>query len=292
MQIIKKDISWLLERVPDFSQFFDDHKPFFNGGYLAGGFVRKMILAGSALEVKKNMKSGDIDFFYHDIESCESAYRVARREAYKEYFDRNPQNQDATVLVPNSIAGFAYEIFLKDTKYQFICKNLGPPEKVIHQFDISNCKAATDGKSVWIVEDWEELEKNKQIRIDNYAGKYLLNRMKKYLSPGYSTYTGQKEELLYKMLAVAKEYHAVSSPFSPSPLHTQYEAAKRLLSKTEIYTPEELLLFYDKLGIISVNEGNYDNSAIGPGVFEDYALHVYKNRIKNTNDAKNARPHI
>ena len=35
MNIIQKDISWLVERVPDFYEFYCDHKyGFNNGGYV------------------------------------------------------------------------------------------------------------------------------------------------------------------------------------------------------------------------------------------------------------------
>ena len=74
--IIQKDISWLSDKVPDLQKFLDRHSYYLhNGGYLAGGFLRKIIKNASVEETLKGMAySGDIDFFFYNQDSCVKAF--------------------------------------------------------------------------------------------------------------------------------------------------------------------------------------------------------------------------
>lgn len=265
MQIIEKDISWLLEKVPDFEAFYSDNNELFrHDGYIAGGFLRKIITYGSVDAVKKGMAlgniNGDIDWFFHSPTGCESAWND-----FVSLYNRGL----AKVKEPNSITKFAFEGFkysfknndaFSNIKYQLIYKSYGLPSTVLNRFDISNCKIATNGKKVWMVEDWEELEKNNFIRVDNFAGQYLVSRLKKYVAKGFTILPSQKEEVLLKMLQSVEAHSG---------------AIKHMIANSDIVSVDSILLFYGKLGEYNefVDRTAYEQGTLGKT--QDFALHMY-----------------
>ena len=262
MQIIEKDIDWLLERVPDFMQFYDNHRTMFEGGYLAGGFMRAMILKGSAEAASPSSQSnlaGDIDFFYFTPVFCHNAISEIAKVVYAKQkigrFSSNP-----------SVTGYAHDFYDRQTqvKYQLIIKNTGSPYEVLNRFDISNCKIATDGKKVWMIEDWEQLENNKQIRIDNYAGDYIFKRVKKYLfrNKGYTLWNQNRDEMIPKMLERSNK--------DPASIRSLLNVMK------DSFTKEKITIFYGLLGNIDETEkdGTYEAGSLNKE--EDFALHMYK----------------
>jgi hypothetical protein len=278
--IIKKDISWLLDRVPDFVNFYNDQTYYFmNDGYLAGGFLRKIIKNGSVEKtIENSLASGDIDLFFYNQDAAEKAF---------EHFAKlkgsfiSKSNKDGAKFTPNSMTGFAFEgrgiIKLNDKKFphtlkfQFIAKSTGAPEQVLNRFDISNCKIATDGKNIWMIEDWEKLEEDKIIRVDNLSGQYILSRLKKYLTDDYDLEQSNKDEILIKMLSSVTD-------------HKYIPAIKILVKHAKFLKPEMIVMFYDKLGtIINIPPEEYGKSSLSdaPHPTEDYALHIYKERVKN-----------
>jgi hypothetical protein len=282
--IIKKDISWLTDRVPDFIDFYNSQSYHFtNDGYLAGGFLRKIIKNGSVEEVLENeLGRGDIDFFFYNQDAAEKSFDCfcKVKGSYAPRLTTFNKNNTAKVT-PNSMTGFAFEgtsiITLKNkksfnsVKFQFIAKSAGTPEQVLSRFDISNCKIATDGKNVWMVEDWEKLEEDKIIRVDSLKGDYILTRLKKYLTDDYDLDQSNKDEILVKMLSSVTE-----SKYLP--------AIKMLVKHAKFLKPEMIVMFYDKLGtIINIPPEEYGKSSLSDASHptEDYALHIYKERVKN-----------
>jgi len=266
MNIIQKDISWLVERVPDFYEFYCDHKyAFNNGGYVAGGFLRKIIHHGScefvlAQMTKRNI-TGDVDWFFRYQEGCKEAWNSFKPMGEAADYP----NMLKDINEPNSQTKFAFEGFNKKTriKYQFIYKSYGKPETTLGCFDISNCKIATDGWTVWMVEDWEELESNKFIRVDNFGGDYLISRLKKYVKDGFDVLPSQAEEVICKMLEAS----------------TKYSFHVRCLMQANFMQGSDILLFYNKLGEISADK-NHDYNRCSIAVAEDFAMHMYKAKTK------------
>ena len=288
--IIKKDISWLEERVPDFDTFCKQHSHVFTGGgFLSGGFLRKMIHFGSYQKAVENIYksgfAGDIDFFFDREENASIACHtfLLNPEFY-------PIDNTGTLLgkrtkvkagvfmtEPNSKTGFAYEIASKKhgIKYQFIAKSTGTPEQVLNRFDIANCKIATDTKNVWMVEDWEELERNKVIRTDKIVNDYLIYRLAKYLGADYSL-DQEKHDEIVKLMLGSKTYE--------SPI-------KKILLNKKAIKIETLIMFYGKLGRVRLwaKEPDYssieDNQQLGD---EDFAINLYKKRAKEEKNENSA----
>lgn len=272
MQIVEKDISWLIERVPDFMDFYKNHSDMFTGGYVAGGFARAMVLKGSAnaalidTQGGRNIIAGDVDFFYRTSELCHLAITKLNKLIYENANISRYSTQ-------TSVTGFAQDLYDRrtQTKYQLIIKNTGSPWEVLNRFDISNCKIATDGQKVWMVEDWESLEKNKHIRIDNYSGNYLLNRVKKYFfrNKEYTLWMDNKEELFLKLLEKARS--------EPASVRSILNVIK------DSFTKEKITIFYGMLGVIDVGEvdGQYEQGSLNQT--EDFALHMYKRMAQKEN---------
>jgi hypothetical protein len=178
---------------------------------------------------------------------------------------------------PNSKTGFAYEIASKKhgIKYQFIAKSTGTPEQVLNRFDIANCKIATDTKNVWMVEDWEELERNKVIRTDKIVNDYLIYRLAKYLGADYSL-DQEKHDEIVKLMLGSKTYE--------SPI-------KKILLNKKAIKIETLIMFYGKLGRVRLwaKEPDYssieDNQQLGD---EDFAINLYKKRAKEEKNENSA----
>jgi len=272
--VIKKDISWLLGKVPDFMEFYDSQSNYFiNGGYLAGGFLRKVIKNGSVIEtIKDGLSAGDIDFFFYSEQHAQEAF---------EYFTKHVGTfiPRPSTFAPNSVTGFAYEgnggLRLNSmkkpavVKFQFIAKSTGSPEEVLNRFDIANCKIATDGKFIWMVDGWEGLEDQKIIRVDNLSGKYFPWRLKKYLGTDYSLWPSNYEQVLAKLLE------------SCNNKSTDMSNVKSILRNKNAIKKEDILLFYEKLGITHENTEpeDYESGTLGQPV--DYAIHMFKKRGEN-----------
>lgn len=260
MQVIKKDIEWLLEKVPDFSTFISENNKYIKeGGYVAGGFLRKCIIFGSveaAINSISYQNKGDIDWFFHYPDGCLASWN---HFAHRNLVAVVPSKE------PNSITKFAFEGTSNNgIKHQFIYKSYGKPETVLNRFDISNCKIATNGTEVWMVEDWEYLEQNKIIRVDNFAGEYLVSRLRKYLFGDYTIYEPQTDELIAKMLSSAEKYQNV---------------VRNLVVEQEFMQGSTILLFFKKLGEIAIHEN--PNTAYEMGSLchtEDFAMHMYNKK--------------
>ena len=279
IKIIKKDISWLTDKVKDFDIFLESQSYYFNNnGYLAGGFLKRAINRGSVVGLLEEPES-DIDFFFYNQKSCEDAYLYFY--SLKGSFTNGPYN-NKQALKPNSISGFAFEGNgvvkisagkLPPQKFQFIYKNVGTPEEVLNRFDMANSKIATDGKSVWMVEDWEELENNKIVRVDNLAGKYLASRLKKYIGKDYSLHPTNYQEVIIKLLELLTDNE--NKPIS---------AVQSLVgNKNVISNPSDVLLFHELLGETWQNTTPEDYEKGTLGQKEDFAAHVYIERMKENN---------
>jgi len=286
-QIIKKDISWLLERVPDFMDFYNNQSYYFiNDGYLAGGFLRKIIKNGGVLKTLEKehgaIKRGDIDFFFYTEEACLQSFSWFKN--INGTFIPHPVLSNKTPA-PNSITGFAFEGqspimvgkgFAFEYKFQFIAKSTGTPEQVLNRFDIANCKIATDGKNVWMVEDWEEIESKKEIRVDKANHEYLISRLAKYLEDDYSLDQANHDVILKLMLSSSKY-------FSP---------IKKILRNKRAIKLETIVMFYGKLGRVNVWSKEPDYSSLNNHENllgdEDLAINIYKTRVKEEKNENSA----
>lgn len=277
-KIVKKDISWLIEKAPDVMDFIDSQSHYFsNGGYLAGGFLRRIINKGNVIELLEEPES-DIDFFFYNQKACEDAFTWFQQSGA--YIVPNTTTH-GNILTPNSMTGFAFEghrgVKLKNSpkftarqKFQFIYKSYGTPEEVLNRFDLANSKIATDGKNVWMVEDWEELENKKIVRVDNLAGKYLASRLSKYIGKEYCLFEGNYGEVLIKILEIANEKKSMG-------------ILRRLVRNKKVIKDSDVTLFYDLLGETweNASEQDYQNGTLGQT--EDFAAHVFRERLQEAN---------
>jgi len=256
-KIITKDISWLYSKEPLLQHVIEVNSEILKTGYIAGGFLFRSLNGELASFVKDKEAAngifysgfnGDIDFFFNEQQQSVDAYNNFCKSQGLSRFSN----------LTNSPGGFAFEIygplFEAQTKYQFINKNFGAPEHVLSRFDIANAKIATNGKVVWLDEDWEELYNKKIIRIDNYSGKYILSRLAKYLKPDYTIDKSIHDSVLAIMLQGLKE----DRPYAK-------QSVTKILENKNSINKEYISMFYNKIGKMLVKQ---DGNGLEP---EDYS---------------------
>tara|TARA_Y100000310_G_scaffold234485_1_gene237470 strand:+ start:3500 stop:4423 length:924 start_codon:yes stop_codon:yes gene_type:complete len=188
--IVQKDFSWLEEKVPNIEKGLSAFGPLFAmGGFVAGGFLRRAIFYGDVFEALNVKRRGDIDFFFP--KSTDLRHTIDFINEGSLPFFAKPWHKTDT---PNSWGKFAYEWSLRSsrwptkngsplgTRLQVISGVRGNVFEVMKRFDLANCKIATDLRNVYIEEDWEKLEADREIRIDSDRGDLLLARVSKYLN--------------------------------------------------------------------------------------------------------------
>tara|TARA_Y100000310_G_scaffold335624_1_gene418123 strand:+ start:2453 stop:3409 length:957 start_codon:yes stop_codon:yes gene_type:complete len=311
MKIIKKDIKWLKERVSDVDYVLDIFDPLFTryGGYIAGGFVRRCIKAGSAKKAMTDYPTHskfDIDFFFPSAQRVHKAMKYVNKnlrwskEVTLSGYDAF--NVEAKYDVPNSLLKFAYEwpiekwcapeydtaggVYMRNVaKLQVIAEAYGEPEKVFNNFDLANCKIAFNKNHVWIREGWEELENEKKIHIDSTRGSLLLWRVAKYLSHrvhgnnwlDWSLTEESKSKLLEWTL------HRMSTNEWGN-LKGGLQHAKVLVAHDGGFNIKDLPFFFQKLGQINIQSaGDYYNrgslSKEHSVSKEDFVAHHLKKRM-------------
>jgi hypothetical protein len=257
---------------------------FQNGAYFSGGSLRKMILKGDA-NIKDVFKDSDIDFFFESEKQaevaatiCDNKYKAYIEQVNKEsvfgpyLFHGNGKNLEKTQsgFAYNSISTFE-NILSKNhhVKTQFIIKNCGTPEQFLSTFDIINCRVATNGKNVWVDEDFEKYEALKQIKIYDFNNKYLTYRLAKYLRNGYTLPVEDRKLAISKI--IKKDDNNVYAMRFLASLDWLFE------------NPLDIMLFYGKIGrwFGKADEDTYTNTGQIPDGGEDYASHLTKERLNN-----------
>lgn len=262
-KIITKDISWLYSKEPLLQHIIESNSEILKTGYIAGGFLFRSLNGelASFLKDKETANGifyssfrGDIDFFFYEQQQSV--------DEYNSFCKSQGILRRLTSLITNSPGGFAFEVygplFDAQIKYQFINKNFGTPEEVLSRFDIANTKIATDGKVVWMDEDWEELHSKKIVRVDNYSGKYILSRLAKYLNPEYTIDKNIHDSVLAIMLQGLKE----DRPYAK-------ESVKKILENKNSIDKEYISMFHNKIGKMLVKQ---DGNGLEPEGYSESNL--------------------
>jgi hypothetical protein len=306
MLIEKKDISWLKERVPDIDYILDTFHPLFDKfeGYIAGGFVRRCIRAGSVHAAQTSPPPGlrhnfDIDFFFPSRQNVNKTVKhiyehlqwnkeltLSRHSSWAEWDDKDKKYPTE----PTSPLKFAYEwniekwlgpsniYYRRIHKLQVIAKSFGAPEEVMKSFDLANCKIAFNKDHVWVREGWEKLECEKKIHIDSARGNLLLWRAAKYLSPevhgdDYYNWTLTDES---KNNLLAWTLQRISTN-NWGTLKNWKTYARKLVVHDGGFRVDQLPFFFQKLGN-KVNNVYKDGSLKSSP--EEFASHHMKKKMK------------
>jgi hypothetical protein len=229
---------------------------FANGGWIAGGFARALMLGIPLEEYLSTEFGGDIDFFFHNAESVENAIEGLSRFYWMDSLHAKS-------------SGIHHENIM--TKVQFINDSgfLYPDGALacLDNFDLLNCKVGFDGKNVYFHKRWREVEDAKQIYITNNECPYLASRVTKYFGRGLASLHSDSIEPLNDWLVRAsvgsfckfeKNTDAVNQQRFKT-LKNHAISKVKLLSKHDLIDREHFALFIGKFKEhLRIGEDNYN----------------------------------
>ena len=175
--IVMKPYTWLVERVPNITNFLTVFSNLINNytGAIGGGYLRRVVQSGDALQ----FQNADIDFWFPAADNLFGAVNFINQGHLVEFHQPELQEiqQDKFLyswdLVPKTSD-------IPNVKLQIISRLVGSIENIISHFDITNAKIATNLNQVVVDSRWETLESNKFVNIDTVQS-VIINRLLKYL---------------------------------------------------------------------------------------------------------------
>ncbi len=272
--IIKKDISWLYERVPSAIHVINtlkDNKVFENGGFLAGGFLKRLVYEKDLekmLNKEKNTRT-DLDLFFRNTES---ALKIAVElgltidsplKFAKEGSIRINKPKSLLTGLYNGLFGQRHEY---GTKVQCIYKIEGTPEEILSGFDLVNSMIATDGQYVYMHKDWEQIEQDKIIKV-NIMNPLTMGRIHKYCTYNDSKIDiNTKNHIIDYCLSIIQEIKENEL----KPVHdyriregikfNALESLRQFIKNTDNLKNEDIIYFINQLGRIELPfEKDYNN---------------------------------
>jgi hypothetical protein len=140
-------------------------------GYLAGGFVRKLLLIHNKQftleQLEQEYKNWnyvhDIDFFFEDDIDLQKFYLKH-------------------IMCFSDLTLNTYEQRRQTLKFQMIRTFIGKPIDVISSFDMINVMVALKNDTVYVHDDWSKYEKLKQVHVVNWHNSMIVRRLGKYVA--------------------------------------------------------------------------------------------------------------
>lgn len=157
-------------------------------GFIAGGFAAtvariknqtKTIKSSQYVNDYSNLEyylfylKGDIDVYFPDQESLELA---------KNNIENHFQQKFSSSLLGTAFNMRILFRYNSGLKLSLVQCQLGTPEEVIENFDITNAKVAITKDSIIMHNAWLFLEQNQILDVSNWNNKFEFYRIKKYLN--------------------------------------------------------------------------------------------------------------
>jgi sulfur carrier protein ThiS len=175
--IVTKPYTWLVERVPNITNFLTVFSNLINNynGAIGGGYLRRVVQSGDALQ----FQNADIDFWFPSADNLFGAVNFINQGHLVEFYQPELQEiQQDKFLYSWNLVPKTSEI--PNVKLQIISRLVGSIENILSQFDITNAKIATNLNQVVVDSRWEGFESNKFVNIDMLKPPVLW-RLLKYL---------------------------------------------------------------------------------------------------------------
>ena len=175
--IVTKPYTWLVERVPNITNFLTVFSNLINNynGAIGGGYLRRVVQSGDALQ----FQNADIDFWFPSADNLFGAVNFINQGHLVEFYQPELQEiQQDKFLYSWNLVPKTSEI--PNVKLQIISRLVGSIENILSQFDITNAKIATNLNQVVVDSRWEDFELNKFVNIDMLKPPVLW-RLLKYL---------------------------------------------------------------------------------------------------------------
>ena len=161
--IVTKPYTWLVERVPNITNFLTVFSNLINNynGAIGGGYLRRVVQSGDALQ----FQNADIDFWFPTADKLFGAVNFINQGHLVEFYQPELQEiQQDKFLYSWNLVPKTSEI--PNVKLQIISRLVGSIENILSQFDITNAKIATNLNQVAIDSRWDGFESNKFVNID------------------------------------------------------------------------------------------------------------------------------
>jgi len=195
------DLLKILEKSQIFSYALTFIKDCFRyKGYLAGGFIRKLLLIHSNQFTLEQLEKDycsyhcvhDIDFFFEDDMELQKFY--LKHIASFSCASKN-----------------AYECKHLSVKMQLIKTFIGKPEDIISSFDLINVMVALKNNVVYVHEDWSKYEKLKLVHAVSWHSPMIVSRLNKYSHQGLQLSQETQRILPHAILTFIEQKHIIYS---------------------------------------------------------------------------------
>ena len=176
-------ITWLYERVDGLEDLIR-HSPFFqnvflNGGYIAGGFPRKLIEDGSIANISEFFTAAsDIDVFFESVGTYETT-KFALTAQFGINWEDTPGHRAIFSHLRPENDPILCALAKTSPAIQLINCQHSDPKTMIEGFDFANCKIAFNETHVWIDSRVEKLERERILVMDRVSVA-LPRRLSKY----------------------------------------------------------------------------------------------------------------
>lgn len=240
-----------------------------SGCYLAGGFVRSVLLNQSPNNYLSNLSTGgDIDIFFDD---------VTRREEYRFVFKGTEAHNSP--WLGRSVGGNAEQRYINTTtssiRVQLVDHSslILPIEQQLDRFDFTNCAVAMTRDKVIIHKRFYEIEAQKLLDVKHSESPFTGSRIYRYMSRrGLAGLTQASQAVVtdWIMKAVCGAFKTdTAAVVNQEALEL---AVRNILSSDLTSRPDDLLLVLGKF--------KHDVASYGMSHEVDFALHHLKSRVK------------
>lgn len=158
-----------------------------------------VIAGGSAISALKKIYDlpsprfiSDVDIWFSDEEMLQVFLASLKLPPYVD-----------EVRIRRSFGGSAYDIIPKSSRgknLQVIVFKTGNVEKIISDFDFVNCAVAVNETGVWHNKDVPQLLRENRLEMQNGSSPYLLSRVEKYRSKGFTLFGKTLKKRLFQNL--------------------------------------------------------------------------------------------
>lgn len=195
-KVLRPDVAGAVERA------------FECGGFVAGGCARWLrSIDGTVTPLKRGTyvhEGGDIDLFFRTVDGW--------RDFLQTYENNEHTSEGPTFALSrgNLAANLKFAGNVRNDKsshaepptVQAICCSTGEPEEMISGFDFHNSMVAFDRERSWVVDDWDDIQRKKELKVAWWGSRSIAHRVSKYMNKyGYHTLVNASNAMLEQLVA-------------------------------------------------------------------------------------------
>jgi len=190
-KVLRADVVHLIERAFDC------------GGFIAGGCARWLRSSGQISALQRGTyvhEGGDIDIFFHTLDGWRGF--VKPLVEIGQDWPKVVLSRGRLAANINLQGGKTKSAFSDPPTIQAICCITGSPDEILRSFDFHNSMVAFDRDKVWIVDDWEENEHKKELKVAWWGSRSIPFRVLKYMNKyGYRRIVNASDAMFDQLVA-------------------------------------------------------------------------------------------